>query len=68
MINDAIAYRLRSHGDEGVGYLRVGSDPLRQLKFFNTRAKYVAPVVAAERGGEFGGLVHAARVHRGAGC
>lgn len=49
VINDAIAYRLRSHGDEGVGYLRVGSDPLRQLKFFNTRAKYVAPVVAAER-------------------
>lgn len=40
VIGDPIAYHLPSKGQEGTGYLRVGSDPIKKFRFFNLMEKY----------------------------
>ncbi len=49
VIGEPIAYQIESRGSEGVGYLKVGSDPLKKIRFFNTMAEHVPMAEVDER-------------------
>lgn len=47
VIEDPIAYTIPSKGAEGTGYLKVGSETIKKIRFFNTMAEHV-PMVAVD--------------------
>lgn len=49
VIGDTCAAHLPSRGAEGTGYLRVGADPLKKFRFFNSLEVYVPPAPLDER-------------------
>ncbi|TXI55757.1 type VII secretion protein EccCa [Mycolicibacterium mageritense] len=49
VIDDPIAYTIPSKGAEGVGYLKVGSDTIQKIRFFNTMAEHVPMVEVDEQ-------------------
>lgn len=49
VIGEPIAYHIESRGSEGVGYLKVGSDTVKKIRFFNTMADHVPMAHVDER-------------------
>lgn len=49
VINEPIAYHIPSRGAEGTGYLKVGSDTIKKIRFFNTMADHIPMAPVDER-------------------
>jgi S-DNA-T family DNA segregation ATPase FtsK/SpoIIIE len=49
VINEPIAYHIPSRGAEGTGYLKVGSDTVKKIRFFNTMADHIPMAPVDER-------------------
>lgn len=47
VIEDPVAYTIPARGAEGTGYIKIGSDTVKKVRFFNTMAEHV-PMVAVD--------------------